>query len=60
MERRVRSHLSRPLGLRAERYSMVAGRRRRVLGWVVLCCAGAEVVVFSVRELGPQPQGGGG
>lgn len=52
MERRVRSYLSRSLGLRAERYFMVVGRRRRVLGRVVFCCVGVEVVVFFVIELG--------
>lgn len=30
VERRVRNHLSRPLGFRAERYSMVKGRSRGV------------------------------
>lgn len=30
VERRVRNHLSRPLGFRAERYSMVEGRSRSV------------------------------
>lgn len=40
MERKIRNHLSRPLGFRAERYSMAEGKSRRVLDWVLLRCAG--------------------
>lgn len=50
VERKVRNHLSRPLGFRAERYSMVEEKSRRVLGWVLLPCAGLRCRYFLLQS----------